>query len=197
MKIRNTLCTLGVLAAFAAMAGNAKAVVVNGPVPDIFSDQTSITYTVTGNTGHFTATGVAEHLKTIATDGSLTPNITSGLFTVNGTFTLSGNSITGISGNATVGGNAQTYFHSTSLTAFTNASDTFTFSFGSGDGVYSSPFQIVLHGQGSTSFSNFGTAFSNSLPIANSDTYSVPEPASLGVLGLGGMLLLRRKKARA
>lgn len=195
MKIRNTLCMLGAVSALSLLANAASA--APAAVPDIFSDQTAITYTVSGGTGTLTATGKAEHLATLISDGSLVPNISAGTFTLHGTFQLSGNTITGFSGDATIAGDSKTYFNSTSLTGFSNASDTFTFTFGSGTGFYSSPFKVVLHGQGSTTFSNFGTSFSNSIPMANSDTFSVPEPASLGVLGLGGMVLLRRKKARA
>ncbi len=188
MKARLLLAAIAAFAAIPAMKAHA---LVAQPVPDIFSDTTAITYTVSGGTGHLTATGTAEHLRTVSTDGSLTPNITGG------NFTLSGNTITGFSGDVTVKDSTSTYFTSATLTGFNNAGDTFTFNFNGNSGNYPGLFTVVLHGQGSTNFANFGTAFSNALPLANSDTYSVPEPASLGMLGMGGMLLLRRRKARA
>ncbi|HVS70367.1 MAG TPA: PEP-CTERM sorting domain-containing protein [Phycisphaerae bacterium] len=193
----NARLLLAALAAFAAVPAMTAHAVVVQPVPDIFSDTTAITYTVSGNTGHLTATGTAERLRTVATDLSLTPNLTGGNFTLDADFTLSGNTITGVSGDVTVKDASTTYFTSNTLTGFNNASDTFTFNFGGNSGNYPGLFTVVLHGQGSTNFTNFGTAFSNTIPMANSDTYSVPEPASLSMLGLGGMLLLRRRKARA
>jgi hypothetical protein len=199
MNTRTAIFALGTLAGLAAFA--APAMAVSNPVPDVYSDFTTITYTVSGNTGHLTATGFAENLRTNPNDATHGANITNGAFTLHANLTLSGSSIVGVSGDATITGNSQTYFNSTSLLSVVNtpSTDVFTFNFSNGTGTYPGAFQVILHGGGNTGFSSFASNFASAggNGIAFSDTVAVPEPASLGALGLGGLLLLRRRKAHA
>jgi hypothetical protein len=203
MVTRKALFTLAAAAlGIAAVSTSAKAITVNNPVPDVYSDFTTVTYTVSGGVGTFTATGFAEHLRTDPTDSSITQNIPMGNFVMHGSFALSGNNISSITSadvkvsNDPTSGPSTTYFHSTHLASITPNGGTLTFHFTSGDGNYPGAFDVILHSNSTYNFVDFGHAFANTgNGAAFSDTVSVPEPASLGVLALGGLVLVRRRRA--
>lgn len=204
MVTRKLILGVMAVAGVGALSAPAMAVVVNNPVPDIFSDFTTVTYTVSSNIGTFTATGFAEHLRTDPTDGSNARNLNSGNFILHGTFNLSGNNISSISSSDVTisgtpsGGSNTTYFHSTHLASITPSGDTLTFHYTNGDNTYPGSFDVILHANSTYTFADFGHAFNNSTNGgAFSDTQSVPEPASLAVLGLGGLVMLRRRRAGA
>jgi hypothetical protein len=209
---------LGVVALAVGIAGlsgtaSAAPIILISQSPDVGSPNLINTYySVTSGTGTFTATGTTGNIDLV----NLTPdpgNTWSLVAHFTPTGSGSGNAPTIIDGTLTINGKVganpvATLLSSSTLTTFgfstLHPNFQFVFSNGSGtldplgknidvlvnasnvaDGTYTDDFFAGSFG------SNTNTS------TGSSDAWPVPEPASLGVLSLGGVALLARRRRRA
>jgi hypothetical protein len=209
---------LGVVAFVVGTAGlsgtaSAAPIVLIPQSPDVASNTINMYYTVSGGVGTFTATGKSASIDLV--------NLTSDpgdTFTLTAHFTPTGSLSTSvptiIDGSLTINGKVganpvTTLLSSTTLTQFgfstLHADFQFVFSNGSGSlDPLNKNIDVVLHGTTTVTDSDytndyFGGNFGSSTAAANgtADSWPVPEPASLSIIGLGGVALLARRRRQA
>lgn len=202
MKILSTglIAAIMVTGLGAAVAHATPILSLSPQAPDLNLPFVSTSYSISGSTGTFTST-ITGDVGSFNFGASSVPN---GYMTLNVTFTKTGSAFIPTSGSIDVGDGSTSYFKSSSFQQFATTTgsgpQTFQFLFGSNTGTKGTgnSIGVLLHTTPSAApDANFDVSFTNSAAQASaqSDTFALPEPASLSILAVAAPMFIRRRRS--